>query len=204
VRTGTVTPPDRQRMIVETIVTSVGPGGVVNFAPMGVEWDEQTVVLKPFVETTTFRNLLATRTAVVNITDDVRLIAQAAIADPIFPTVAAAIIDGRVLADVCTWREVRVTHVDSTPPRARIETETVYSGTKRAFIGYCRAQHAVIEAAIYATRLHFLDAAFLTRELARLQVIVNKTGGERELDAMASLATFITRGAGSGPGDSLP
>ena len=48
-------------MIVEGIVTSRDAGGHVNFAPMGVEWGEERLVLKPFLETTTFRNLTASR-----------------------------------------------------------------------------------------------------------------------------------------------
>ena len=47
-------------MIIETIVTTVDPKGSINFAPMGVEWGDETIVLKPFLETTTFRNLSAT------------------------------------------------------------------------------------------------------------------------------------------------
>ena len=34
-------------MILETIVTTVAEDGAVNCAPMGVEWDEDTIVLKP-------------------------------------------------------------------------------------------------------------------------------------------------------------
>ena len=48
-------------MIVETIVTSMDPSGAINFAPMGVEWGDETIVLKPFLETSTFRNVSATR-----------------------------------------------------------------------------------------------------------------------------------------------
>ena len=72
-------------MIIETIVTSLAPDGEVNFAPMGVEWGEDTLVLKPFLETTTFRNLSGARAAVVNLTDDVMLFAQGAISSPRFP-----------------------------------------------------------------------------------------------------------------------
>src|SRR5690606_7861409 len=59
------------RMIVETILTTMDAQGVLNFAPMGVEWGEDEIVIKPFVDTTTFRNLDATGQAVVNLTDDV-------------------------------------------------------------------------------------------------------------------------------------
>jgi hypothetical protein len=178
-------------VIVETIVTTVGNDGVVNCAPMGVEWNEEVIVLKPFVETATYRNVVATGAAVVNITDDVRLFARAAISDPTYPTVPAAVVSGVVLADCCSWREIEVRSIDNTPPRSRIETAVVHRGTRREFIGFNRASHAVLETAIYATRLHILPRAFVESELARLQVIVDKTAGPYEFEAMALLADFI-------------
>ena len=60
-------------MIVESIVTTVGADGRVNCAPMGVEWGEEVIVLKPCLETATYRNVVATRTAVVNLIDDARV-----------------------------------------------------------------------------------------------------------------------------------
>jgi hypothetical protein len=85
--------------------------------------------------------------------------------------------------------EVRT--VDSTPPRSRIEATVAHRGFRREFIGFNRACHAVLEAAIYSTRLHLLEPAFVRGEMARLQVIVDKTAGEREREAMALLAAHI-------------
>ncbi len=178
-------------MIVETIVTTVDADGIVNCAPMGVEWGEETIVLKPFLQTATFRNVVATGSAVVNLTDDARLFARAAIADPVFDTVPAQHVRGVVLADGCGWRELQVRSLDSTSPRSRIETAVVHRGTQRQFVGFNRASHAVLEAAIYATRLHLLDAAFIRSEMARLQVIVDKTAGPREHEAMALLTDHV-------------
>jgi len=67
----------------------------------------------------------------------------------------------------------------------------VHRGTRREFIGFNRARHAVLEAAIYATRLHLLPRSFIDSELARLQVIVDKTAGPQELEAMALLTEYI-------------
>ena len=187
-------------MIVETIVTSVAADGAVNCAPMGVEWGDTTIVLKPFLDTVTYRNLVATGAAVVNLTDDVRVFARSAISNPVYPTVAAEVIRGVVLAGCCSWREVEVRSVDSTPPRSRIETEVVHQGVRREFIGFNRARHAVLEAAIYATRLHLLPRAFIDSELARLQVIVDKTAGSDEIEAMAMLTDYVR----ASPGDSSP
>jgi hypothetical protein len=178
-------------MIIETIVTTLSPAGEVNVAPMGVEWGEEALVLKPFLETVTYRNVAATGAAVVNLIDDVRVFARAAISSPVYPTFAAVTVRGVVLADCCSWRELHVRSIDSTPPRARIETTVVHRGTRREFIGFNRARHAVLETAIYATRVHLLPRAFLEDELARLQVIVDKTAGEPEREAMALLAEYI-------------
>jgi uncharacterized protein len=182
------------RVIIESIVTTVALDGAVNCAPMGVEWegtDDTPIVLKPFLETATYRNVTATRAAVVNITDDIRIFARAAISNPEYPTVPAIKIRGAILADCCAWRELEVTAIDSTPPRSRVETVTIHRGVRREFIGFNRARGAVLEMAIHATRLHLLPREFIDSELARLQVIVDKTAGPCEFEAMALLADFI-------------
>jgi len=67
----------------------------------------------------------------------------------------------------------------------------VHHGTRREFIGFNRACHAVLEAAIYATRLHLLPRSFIDSEMARLQVIVDKTAGPDQHEAMALLVEYI-------------
>ena len=75
---------------------------------------------------------------------------------------AGAVVRGVVLADCCAWRELEVRSIDPTPPRSRIETAVVHrGGVRREFIGFNRARHAVLEAAIYATRVHLLERAFV-------------------------------------------
>ena len=178
-------------MIVETIVTTIAEVGTLNFAPMGVEWGDEAIVLKPFLETTTYRNIAASRAAVVNLTDDVRVFARAAISSPQYESSPATVVRGVVLAGCCSWRELEVQTIDSTPPRSRIEMTVVHRGTRREFIGFNRARHAVLEAAIYATRLHLLPRSFIDSEMARLQAIVDKTAGPQELEAMALLTEHI-------------
>jgi hypothetical protein len=178
-------------VILETIVTSMDHEGTVNFAPMGVEWGEEAITLKPFLETTTFRNVSASRAAVINLTDDVMLFAQGAISSPRFPAGPAAVVRGVVLDAACSWREVEVISIDATPPRSRIETRVVHRGTRREFLGFNRARHAVLEAAIFATRTHLLPAEQIRDEFARLQVIVDKTAGHREQEAMALLTEYV-------------
>jgi len=182
-------------VIIETIVTTRDAGGLVNVAPMGVEWPEGDVVdelvLKPFVETTTFRNVQATGRAVVNLTDDVRVFVRAAIGNPAEPTNPATAIDGVVLADACSWYELELVTTDATPPRARIVMRVVHRGLAREFLGFNRARHAVLEATILATRLHLIPHAEVRAELARLQVLVDKTAGPREREAWGVITKYV-------------
>jgi uncharacterized protein len=165
--------------------------GSINFAPMGVEWGEEIIVLKPFLETTTYRNVSATGSAVVNLTDDVMLFAQGAISNPQFPSSPATVVRGVVLDAACSWRELEVVSMDSTPPRSRVETRVLHRGVRREFIGFNRARNAVLEAAILATRTHLLPAEQIREEYARLQIIVDKTAGPREREAMEFLTQYV-------------
>ena len=53
------------------------------------------------------------------------------------------------------------------------------------------AMHAVLEATILATRTHLLPKEQIRDELARLQVIVDKTAGSREREAMAFVTEYV-------------
>jgi hypothetical protein len=67
----------------------------------------------------------------------------------------------------------------------------VHHGAIREFIGFNRARNAVLETAIVATRTHLISAAEIRADVARLQVIVDKTAGPREHEAMELLTDHI-------------
>jgi uncharacterized protein len=184
--------------IIETVVTTINPDGTVNCGAMGVEWGEQRIVIKPYGGTRTLRNLRTTGAAVVNLTDDILLFSQAALGDPRPPTRPAASVEGAVLDDACSWREVRVQEIDDSADRARVSTVVVERGTGREFLGLNRARHAVLEASILASRVRWVAADDIRAELRRLQVLVDKTGGPRERDAME----YVTRHLRAVLGDS--
>jgi uncharacterized protein len=183
--------------IVETITTTINPDGTVNCAAMGVEWRDDIIVIKPYRPTRTLRNLRATGAAVVNLTDDILLFTQAALGDPQPPTRPTATIDGAVLADACSWREVTVAAIDESGPRARVTTHVVARGVGREFLGFNRARHAVLEASIIASRTRLLPAAEIRAEMERLQVLVDKTAGPREREAMELVRRHVHAAVGS-------
>lgn len=178
-------------MIIESIFTTHDGEGSYNFSPMGVVWGEEEILVKPYKETTTYRNLVETREGVVNITDDVRFFARGAIGSPTFPWFPARQIDGAVIEGACSWRELEVVKVDDSGERARLRTRVVHREVRREFVGFNRARGAVIEAAILATRTRFLPMERILRDFERLQTVVDKTAGPAEHEAFDLLADYV-------------
>ncbi len=184
-------------MILEGIVTTVGPDGGVNVAPMGPRVEPgplRSLLLRPFRTAQTYRNLKHHGEGVLHVTDDVLLLARAALGalepPPLRP---AQRVRGFVLADACRAYEFRVTAWDESGERVGITAEVVHAETLRDFFGFNRAKHAVVEAAILATRTDFLPLADIEAEYRKLAVLVEKTGGEQERAAFAFLQAHLVR-----------
>jgi uncharacterized protein len=179
---------DERAPLIETVVTTTGPDGVVNCAAMGVRWGEEELVFWPFDATRTLRNLRAHGEAVVHLTDDVLLFVQAALGRPRPAMRPASAVAGSVIESANAWREVVVSQISPSGdelPRSRVRARVVASGTgTREPLGLCRARHAAVEASILASRLKWLDAEYVWTELARLQELVDKTAGPQERAAM--------------------
>lgn len=182
-------------MILEGIVTTLNEDGAPNISPMGPEVDTPLTrfVLKPFKTSRTYQNLKRVGEGVLHITDDVELIARAAIDqfDELPAMLRAEAVEGVILADACRWYAFRVAALDDHEERTRIECEVVDQGRVRDFFGFNRAKHAVIEAAILATRASFLPRSMVSEELGRLQVLIDKTAGEQERRAFALLVDHV-------------
>src|SRR4051794_39116147 len=159
-------------MILEGIVTTVSPEGQLNIAPMGPRVDTamERFLFRPFPTSQTYRNLKAHGEGVLHVTDDVLLLAKAALG-PIEPPpdlFPAARIRGFVLQDACRYYEFQVRSLDEREERVRIEVEVVHSGRLRDFFGFNRAKHAVVEAAILATRTAFLPLEEIETDYRKL------------------------------------
>lgn len=182
-------------MILEGLVTTHDAHGTLNVAPMGPLVDPQMsrLRLRPFQTSQTFRNLRDQPYGVFHITDDVELIARAALdgltAPP--PVQPAHRIPGSVLQSACRWYEFQVVSLDDSRDRAEIDVTVVHHGSLREFFGFHRARHAVLEATILATRLHLIPEPDVRAELQRLRSPVEKTAGPAELAAWQFVIEFI-------------
>jgi uncharacterized protein len=184
-------------MILEGIVTTVGPDGAVNIAPMGPRVDTamSRLELRPFRTARTYANLKNQGEGVFHVTDDVLLLARSAVGElePLPPLFPAERVAGQVLSGACRYYEFRVIRCDDGAERITFEAEVVHAGRLRDFFGFNRAKHAVVEAAILATRTAFLPAEEIAVEFARLTPLVEKTGGDREREAFDFLKKYVQR-----------
>jgi len=184
-------------VILEGLVTTLDLDGSLNLAPMGPKVEpgqSDAFVLRPFQTSTTYHNLKALGAGVLHVTDDVLLIAQGALgridANEI-PTRSADVVQGRIVKTACRYFEFRVTDIDDQSERTTIRVETVASGQLRPFFGLNRAKHAVIEAAILATRTHILSIEDILADYRRLAPLIEKTGGPDEETAFAMLREHV-------------
>jgi hypothetical protein len=182
-------------VILEGLVTSVSPQGEINVAPMGPIVDKTltTLNLRPFKTSTTYQNLMARPCGVFHIVDDVLLLARAAIGrlevlPEMFP---AEQVSGFVLRGACRWLEFEIESYDYQDERANLLARVVHTGRLRDFFGFNRAKHAVVEAAILATRVDLLSKDDLLRQFAALEIPVQKTAGPRELEAFDLLQRYV-------------
>jgi hypothetical protein len=192
-------------MILEGLVTTLAPDGAVNLAPMGprVEFRVSAdgalgldrFVLRPFRTARTDVNLSAHPEGVLHVTDDVLLLARAALGavEPPPAFVPALVVRGWVLEDCCRWYEFRITEREESEERSRLTAEVVHAGRVRDFFGLNRAKHAVVEAAILATRTALLPSDEIAAEFRRLAPLVEKTGGDAEKEAFALLGEHVRR-----------
>ncbi len=178
-------------MIVELILSTLDAAGRPNFAPMGVVWGEDQLIVKPFRATRTYANLVATGYAVASVTDDVLAFVETALDHVELPGFPAASVPGVVFAGACYWRELAVLSAGGGEARAEVCCAVVGRGRQRDFLGFNRARAAVIEAAILATRVHLLGREAVLQALEPYQVVVAKTGDEVEGRALARVQAYV-------------
>jgi hypothetical protein len=178
-------------MIRECIVTTLSDEGKLHIAPLGLIEDGEGWVIAPFRPSTTLDNLRATPFAVASFTDDVLVFAGCLTGNKDWPTVPAEHIPGGYLANALAHLELAVEHMEEDELRPRFHCRIVHEANHAPFKGFNRAQAAVIETAILATRLKMFPREKIETELAYHQIAVEKTAGPREHEAWRILVEKI-------------
>lgn len=103
---------------------------------------------------------------------------------PLKPAVA---INGQVLECALAHSEVTVINVEDDELRPKLFCKVVHSENHKPFTGFNRAQFSVLEVAILISRLGMLPMEKIETEIAYLKIGLDKTAGERELEAWSWL-----------------
>jgi uncharacterized protein len=180
-------------LIWEAVITTRSPEGRVHIAPMGYREENGLVLLAPFRPSTTLENILSSRCAVVNATDDVRIIAGCLTGRREWPVVAAEKVAGVRLAAALAHTELELERVEDDPQRPKLWCRKVHQASHGLFRGFNRAQSAVIEAAILVSRLHMLPPEKISAEVAYLTIGIEKTAGPAEREAWEWLMERIAQ-----------
>ena len=170
-------------LILEAIVTTLSPAGELHLVPFGLIGEADGFVLAPFRPSPTIVNLEANPSFAASSPRDIRVIAGAVTGRRDWPTTPCKAIPGRRLTDSFGHAEFEVAAIEDHETRPRFHGRTVHSEAHAPFIGYNRAQAAVLEAAILSTRLHMLEPEKVLTEMAYLAIAVGKTAGPREREA---------------------
>jgi len=178
-------------MIRECIVTTQNDEGRLHVAPLGLIEDGAGWVIAPFRPSATLDNLRATPFAVASFTDDALVFAGCLTGNKDWPTRPAEQVPGAFLEGALAHLELAVEHVEEDELRPRFHCRIVHEGNHAPFKGFNRAQAAVIETAILATRLKMIPREKVETELAYHQIAVEKTAGPREHEAWRILVEKI-------------
>jgi hypothetical protein len=170
-------------MIRECIVTTVGSTGQTHLAPLGLIERDGFWIIAPFRPSTTLANLEAAPFATASFIDDVRIIAGCVCGKSDWPLEAVPGWTPPRLSAALSHAELEVIRNEADPQRPRFFCRVRKIVSHSPYLGFNRAQAAVVEAAILATRLGLLPRAKIDAELAYLRVAVDKTAGPAEREA---------------------
>ncbi|MBI1869288.1 MAG: DUF447 family protein [Methylocystis sp.] len=178
-------------MIRECIVTTVGASGEPHLAPLGLIEHGDLWIIAPFRPSATLANLESFPFATASFTDDVRIFAGCVCGRKDWPLESVPGWPAPRLAEALSHAELEVVRAEADATRPRFFCQVKKIETHRPFLGFNRAQAAVIEAAILATRLHMLSREKIDREIAYLKIAVDKTAGPAERQAWDMLMAKI-------------
>ncbi|MCE4223559.1 DUF447 family protein [Methylobacterium sp. C25] len=169
--------------ILETIVTTLSPEGELHLVPFGLIREGDDYVLAPFRPSPTILNLEASPFFAASAPTDVRVIAGVVTGRREWPVVDCEKIHGKRLAACFGHAEFEVLDKDDDAQRPRYRGRMVHSASHKPFLGYNRAQAAVLEAAILSTRLKMLEPEKILTEMAYHAIAISKTAGPAEREA---------------------
>lgn len=167
----------------EVLLVTRNADGTPHLAPMGLRRRDNLWLLAPFRPSRTLDNLLRQGHASINTTDDVRIYAGCLTGRHNWSIRPCDKIDADRLDGVLCHCEIELDHIEDDSQRPHLYCRELHRVNHRPFLGYNRAQAAVLELAILVSRLRMLPAEKVDTEIAYLQIAIDKTAGAEERQA---------------------
>lgn len=180
-------------MIQEVIITTHNTKGKTHIAPMGIHVEGDEFIILPFRPSTTLENILQSKTAVINYCDDVRIFAGCLTGRRDWPLTKTNKFDGAYLSAALAHSELELLRIKDDETRPKLYCQPIHTVNHAPFHGFNRAQYAVLEAAILVSRLKMLSIEKIDSEIEYLSIGLNKTAGDRELEAWGWLMNVVEK-----------
>ena len=178
-------------VIYEAVVTTVSASGALHVAPMGVRYRGDEVVILPFKPSTTLENILAGGEAVLNLLTDTRVFAGCVTGRRDWPTQVCTAVRVPRLNAALRHLELKLHRVDDDAMRPTLTFQVLGDHSHAPILGMNRAQAAVIEGAVLVSRLRLLPLERIEREMAALQIAIDKTASDAEREAWGWLQDAV-------------
>lgn len=185
-------------MIIEGLIATLNADGSPHLTAMGPrfdDWERDEFELRPYVGSTTLVNLLREGEGVFHLTDDVPLLVRAALGQldshPDFR--AARHVRSIVVPSANQWLEFKVERTDLSEPRHRLDCRVVHREVGVPFRGLNRARHALLEAAILATRVTLISWQEILEQFESLWIPVSKTSSADDAQLWNWLVGHVER-----------
>jgi len=173
----------------EIILVTENADGSPHIAPFGMRERDGLILIAPFRPSSSLDNLLSGRSATINITDDVRVFAGALTGRRLWPTTKLG--NGWLLDAALSYQALKLVKLEDDAQRPHLYFEVTREENLKSFKGYNRAQAAVLELCVLVSRLSMLPLEKVTSEMTYLQIAIDKTAGEHELEAWGWLVEAV-------------
>lgn len=168
--------------IFECIVVTQNHDGSPHIAPFGLRLRDDLILIAPFKPSTSLDNLLSGRSVSFNFTVDVRVFAGALTGRREWPVVKSSR-GAWLLENALSYQEVELIKVVDDALRPLLYFKVMSFVNMSPFLGFNRAQAAVLELCVLVSRLNRLPIEKIEAEINYLKIAIDKTAGEHEIQA---------------------
>ena len=173
----------------EIILITECEDGSPHIAPFGVRERDGLILIAPFRPSTSLDNLISGRHATINTTDDVRVFSGALTGRTNWSVDKKE--GALILESALAYKALKLEKIEDDIQRPKLYLKVLTEEVLKPFQGYNRAQAAVVELCVLVSRLNMIPLEKITSEMEYLRIAIERTAGNKELEAWAWLVEAV-------------